>query len=170
MTTAVVGAEGEIGAFEAVFLNVLPRMVTQARESSAPARGFMAFGLLMYIAKLRAEGVTVTRAELARRLDKSQQMFTPHIDNLVELGLLTSRRVPGGHGVGTQWHLDLADARLVEALRVMGRAAGDGSAVSEATGDASGMSAPVSVPDGEGSAPRAPSRRPRSRSAPRSPA
>jgi hypothetical protein len=50
-------------------------------------------------------------------LNKSQQMFAPHVDNLVELGLLTMTRVPGGHGTGTQWHLDLVDGALVEALR-----------------------------------------------------
>lgn len=111
------GSDQASSALGEVFNSVLPRLVSYARDSAAPARGLMGFGLLMMIARLRAEGVTVTRAELARRLNKSQQMFAPHVDNLVELGLLTMTRVPGGHGTGTQWRLDLVDSGLVEALR-----------------------------------------------------
>lgn len=81
----------------------------------------MPFGLLMYIAGLRATGVTVTRAELARRLDKSNQMFSKHIDTLVDLGLLSMTRVSGGHGTGTQWRLDLVNPCLVDALRPLAK-------------------------------------------------
>lgn len=77
----------------------------------------MPFGLLLYIAGLRATGVTVTRAELARRLDKSNQMFTKHVDTLVKFGLLSMTRVAGGHGTGTQWRLDLVSPCVVEALQ-----------------------------------------------------
>ena len=122
-------------ALEEVFLRVLPCMVSRARECTAPARGFMAFGLLMYIANLRAAGITVTRAELARRLNKSQQMFSSHVDHLVELGLLSMTRVPGGHGTGTQWHLDLVDSCLVDALRPLLRKL-DGAAAEVAEGRA----------------------------------
>ena len=104
-------------ALEEVFLTILPRMVAHARESSVPSQGLMPFGLLMYIAGLRATGVTVTRAELARRLDKSNQMFTKHVDTLVKFGLLSMTRVSGGHGTGTQWRLDLVNPCIVEALQ-----------------------------------------------------
>ena len=103
-------------ALEEVFATILPRMVAHARESSVPSQGLMPFGLLMYIAGLRATGVTVTRAELARRLDKSNQMFTKHVDTLVKFGLLSMTRVSGGHGTGTQWSLDLVNPCIVEAL------------------------------------------------------
>jgi hypothetical protein len=92
-------------------------------------------------------------------------MFSPHVDNLVELGLLKSTKVVGGHGVGTQWHLDLADARIVEALRALGAAAGDGSDADQAMADSSHASAPISGLDGD-SVPQG--RRRGSRSAPRS--
>ena len=104
-------------ALEEVFATILPRMVAHARESSVPSQGLMPFGLLMYIAGLRATGVTVTRAELARRLDKSNQMFTKHVDTLVKFGLLSMTRVSGGHGTGTQWRLDLVNPCIVEALQ-----------------------------------------------------
>ena len=128
-------------ALEEVFLNVLPRMVCEARDCTAPARGFMPFGLFMYIASLRAAGVTVTRAELARRLNKSQQMFSPHVDKLVELGLLSMTRIPGGHGTGTQWHLDLVDPCIVRALRPF-MAKLDGAAADIADGKAGGKPGP----------------------------
>lgn len=105
-------------ALEEVFVTILPRMVAHARESSVPSQGLMPFGLLMYIAGLRAIGVTVTRAELARRLDKSNQMFTKHVDTLVKFGLLSMTRVSGGHGTGTQWRLDLVNPCIVEALQL----------------------------------------------------
>lgn len=121
-SAATISSDQASSALGQVFNSVLPRLVSCARDSAAPARGLMGFGLLMMIARLRAEGVTVTRAELARRLNKSQQMFSPHVDNLVELGLLAMTRVPGGHGTGTQWHLDLVDDALVEALRPLVKA------------------------------------------------
>ena len=121
-------------ALEEVFATILPRMVAHARESSVPSQGLMPFGLLMYIAGLRATGVTVTRAELARRLDKSNQMFTKHVDTLVKFGLLSMTRVSGGHGTGTQWRLDLVNPCIVEALQPL-RKKLDGAAVEVIDGE-----------------------------------
>ena len=117
-----------------MFATILPRMVAHARESSVPSQGLMPFGLLMYIAGLRATGVTVTRAELARRLDKSNQMFTKHVDTLVKFGLLSMTRVSGGHGTGTQWRLDLVNSCIVEALQPL-RKKLDGAAVEVINGE-----------------------------------
>ena len=121
-------------ALEEVFATILPRMVAHARESSVPSQGLMPFGLLMYIAGLRATGVTVTRAELARRLDKSNQMFTKHVDTLVKFGLLSMTRVSGGHGTGTQWRLDLVNPCIVDALQPL-RKKLDGAAVEVIDGE-----------------------------------
>jgi hypothetical protein len=173
MSTA---AKGQLAkdALEEVFLQILPRMASHAKESAAPARGFMAFGLLMFIAKLRAEGVVVTRAELARRLEKSQQMFSSHVDTLVEFGLLSMTRVPGGHGTGTQWHLDLVSSSIVDALRPLlsradrvadgagatinssGRVQAEeaGTIVLESQGNISGRGKPARARQGTRSAPR----------------
>jgi len=126
--SATASSQAAQRALEEVFVSVLPRMVAHARESSVPSRGLMPFGLLMYIAGLRAMGVTVTRAELARRLDKSNQMFSKHIDTLVEFGLLSMTRVPGGHGTGTQWRLDLVNPCLVDALQPLAKKL-DGAAI-----------------------------------------
>lgn len=128
------GAQMAQRALEEVFATILPRMVAHARESSVPSQGLMPFGLLMYIAGLRATGVTVTRAELARRLDKSNQMFTKHVDTLVKFGLLSMTRVSGGHGTGTQWRLDLVNPCIVEALQPL-RKKLDGAAVEVIDGE-----------------------------------
>lgn len=126
--SATASSQAAQRALEEVFVTVLPRMVAHARESSVPSRGLMPFGLFIYIAGLRATGVTVTRAELARRLDKSNQMFSKHIDTLVKFGLLSMTRVSGGHGTGTQWRLDLVNPCLVEALQPLAKRL-DGAAV-----------------------------------------
>lgn len=156
-------------ALEEVFVTILPRMIAHARESSVPSQGLMPFGLLMYIAGLRATGVTVTRAELARRLDKSNQMFTKHVDTLVKFGLLSMTRVSGGHGTGTQWRLDLVNPCIVEALQPLCKKL-DGAAVDVIDGaDIRTMSAKkrdraeVSGPEKPAPRPRAPRPAPRSR-------
>jgi hypothetical protein len=102
---------------DTLFNGVLPTVVSDARDSATPARALMGFSLYLFIAKLRAEGVIVTRAELARRLNKSPQMFSPYVDHLVKLGLLSSTRVLGGYAVGTQWQIDLVDTAMVDGLR-----------------------------------------------------
>jgi hypothetical protein len=113
-----------------LFNGILPAVVSDARDSATPARALMGFSLYLFIAKLRAEGVIVTRAELARRLNKSPQMFSPYVDHLVKVGLLSSTRVLGGYAVGTQWQIDLVDTVVVDALRPLlandGRKLADG--------------------------------------------
>lgn len=168
--SATASSQAAQRALEEVFVTVLPRMVAHARESSVPSRGLMPFGLLMYIAGLRATGVTVTRAELARRLDKSNQMFSKHIDTLVELGLLSMTRVSGGHGTGTQWRLDLVNPCLVEALQPLAKKL-DGAAVETIDGagmrptsaKAAGSSAGITDRAKQPPRPRAPQPAPRSR-------
>lgn len=108
-------------ALEEIFVSILPRLVAHARESSVPSQGLTPFSLLMYIAALRAAGVTVTRAELARRLDKSNQMFAKHVDTLVSFGMLSMLKVTGGHGIGTQWQLELVNPCIVDALQPLAK-------------------------------------------------
>lgn len=75
--------------------------------------------------------------------------YQDDLADLVEFGLLSMTKVTGGHGTGTQWHLDLINPCLVDALQPLAKRL-DGTAVeiidgvdlkptsSEAAGSAAG--------------------------------